>query len=197
MVEAPRDLTRDFNMRHLVLAHRHEVWLVEQDVGALQQRIPQEPVRGQVPVLQLLLLVLVRRDALQPPKGRDHRQQQVQFRMLGHPGLDENGRDGGVQAGGEPVDGHLPHKGLEPRRILVTRREGVDVRDEEVALVLILQLGPRLERAMVVAEMQFARGPHTGQDASVGGRCRTQDLPSKKYGHSRWLLTSVLLISIC
>jgi hypothetical protein len=38
MVEAARDLARDFHVRGLVLAHRHQARPVQQDVGALQQR---------------------------------------------------------------------------------------------------------------------------------------------------------------
>jgi hypothetical protein len=46
------------------------------------------------------------------------------------------------------------------------------VGDEEVALVLVLEIDPVLERAMIVAKMQLTRGPHTGKD-SFGLRMTT------------------------
>src|SRR5271155_4549402 len=41
------------------------------------------------------------------------------------------------------------------------------VRDEEIALVLILQLDPILERAVIVAEMQHAARPHAGKHPAI------------------------------
>ena len=79
-------------MRDLVLAHRHVRRPVDQDVGALQQRIAEEAVRREVFFLELLLLILVGRHALQPAERRDHRQQQVQLGVLGHARLDEDRR---------------------------------------------------------------------------------------------------------
>ena len=84
VVEAPRDLAGELDMRHLVLADRHLVGVVDEDVRALQQRVAEEPVGGQVALAQLLLLVLVARHALQPAERRHHGQQQVQLGMLGH-----------------------------------------------------------------------------------------------------------------
>ncbi len=42
----------------------------------------------------------------------------------------------------------------------VVGRERVVVRFEEIALVLVLQLDPVVERAHVVAQVQFACGAH-------------------------------------
>ena len=91
VVEAARDLAGEFDMRHLVLAHRHLGGAIDQDIRALQQRIAEETVSAQVLFGKLFLLVLVRRHALQPAQRRDHRQQQMQFGMFRHPGLDEQG----------------------------------------------------------------------------------------------------------
>jgi hypothetical protein len=107
VVEAARDLAREFDVGHLVLAHRHPVGAVDQDVGRLQQRIAEEAVGGEVLVRELFLLVLVGRHALQPAQRRHHRQQQVQLGMLGHLGLDEHGRLRRVDAGRQPVDDHV------------------------------------------------------------------------------------------
>ncbi len=107
MIEAARDLARHLHVRHLVLAHRHEAPAIEQDVGALQQRVAEEAVGGEVLFLELLLLILVGRHALEPAERRDHRQQQMQLGVLGHVRLDEQRRDAGIEAGGQPVDQHL------------------------------------------------------------------------------------------
>jgi hypothetical protein len=95
MVEAARQLTRKLDVRHLILAHRHLVGAVDQDVGRLQQRIAEKTVGRQILVLQLFLLILVGRHALQPAERRHHRQQQMQFGMLGHLRLDEQRRPAG------------------------------------------------------------------------------------------------------
>ena len=177
MIEAPRDLARDLQVRHLVLAHRHEGRAVEEDVRALQQRIAEEAVGGEVLFLQLLLLVLVRRHALEPAERRDHRQQQMQLRVLRHVGLHEQRRDARVQAGGQIVDQHLPDVFLQLRGVLVAGGQHVPVGDEEEALVLVLQLDPVAQRAVVVAEVQRARGAHAGEDPAglrIGAHGRVQ-----------------------
>ena len=91
-IEAPGDLARDLDVGDLVLADRHVHRPVQQDVRALQQRIAEEAVGREVLLLQLLLLVLVGRHALEPAERRDHRQQQVQFGVLRHARLDEKRR---------------------------------------------------------------------------------------------------------
>ncbi len=179
VIEAPRDFARDLDMRDLVLADRHVRSLVQQDVGGLQQRVAEEAIGREVLVLELLLLILVRRHALQPAERRDHRQQQMQLGMLGHARLDEHGRGSGIEPGGEPVDDDFPDVVFELARVFVAGRQRVDVRDEEVALVLVLQLRPVLERPVVVAEMQRARGAHPGQDTSVVCSIRAQFRPKE------------------
>jgi len=51
MVEAASDFARQFDVRNLVLADRHETGLVHEDIGALQQRVTEEAVGRQVLVL--------------------------------------------------------------------------------------------------------------------------------------------------
>jgi hypothetical protein len=97
VVEAARDLARDLDVRDLVFADRHELRPVQQDVGALQQRIAEEPVGREILLLQLLLLVLVGRHPLQPAERRDHRQQQVQLGVLRHARLQEDRAGAGIE----------------------------------------------------------------------------------------------------
>ena len=107
LVEAPRDFARQFDVRNLILAHRNKIALVDQDVGRLQHGITEEAVGPQVLLRNVLPLLLVGRNALQPAKRRDHGKQQVQFGMLGHVRLDEHGAALGIESGGQPVEQHL------------------------------------------------------------------------------------------
>ena len=167
MIEAPGNLARDFDVCDLVLADRHVLGPVHQDVGALQQRVTQEAVGAEVLVLQLLDLVLVGRHPLEPGNRRDHRKDQVQLRVFRNARLDEDRAGARVQAGRQPVDQHLVRIGLEIDRVLVARRQGVPVGHEEKALVLVLQLDPVRQRAVVIAEVQRAGWAHARNDAAA------------------------------
>ena len=50
-------------------------------------------------------------------------------------------------------------------RIVVVRRQRVPVGNEEQARIVVLEPDPVLEDAVVVAEVQAARGAHAGEDA--------------------------------
>ena len=71
----------------------------------------------------------------------------------------------GIEAGRQPVDEHVADVLLQLRGVLVAGGEHVPVGDEEEALVLVLQLHPVAQRAVVVAEVQPAGGAHAGQHA--------------------------------
>ncbi len=49
----------------------------------------------------------------------------------------------------------------------VVGRQRVKVGDEEVAIVLVLELDPVVERAHVVAKVKAAGGSHAAQDAGT------------------------------
>ena len=68
-VEPPRNLPRQLNVRHLVLADRDDVRLVDQNIRRLQHGITEKPVSAQVFFLDVFLLLFVRRDALQPARA--------------------------------------------------------------------------------------------------------------------------------
>jgi hypothetical protein len=89
IVKTPHDLARELEVRHLVFADRHEVRVVDDDVGRLEQRIPEEPDARQIAIGELVDLLLVGGHALEPGNGRDHLQQQVQLGMFRHQRLDE------------------------------------------------------------------------------------------------------------
>ena len=89
--------------------------------------------------------------------------------MLGDVGLDEDGATFGVEAGGEEVEGDIADVLAEGRGIGVVGGEGVEIRYEEEAIVLILELDPVVKRAHVVAEVKAARGTHSAEDAWARG----------------------------
>ena len=65
VVETPRKFPRQFKMRELVLAHRDEIRLVQENVGCLQNRVSQKAVGGEIFFFDLFLLLLVRRIAFE------------------------------------------------------------------------------------------------------------------------------------
>ncbi len=71
LIKPPRHFARQFHVRHLVFADGHEVRLVNQNVGRLQQGISQESIRPEVFILDVLALLFVRWHTLQPAQRRD------------------------------------------------------------------------------------------------------------------------------
>ena len=177
-VEPARDLAGHLDVRDLILADGHVPGAVNEDVGRLQQRVPEKAVRGEIAFLQLLLLILVARHAFEPAVRRDHRQQQMQLRMLRHARLNEDRRLAGIDAHRQPVDCDVEHARCNRGRILVLRRQRVPVRDEEEAIVLVLQRDPVLQNAVVMTEVQLARRAHSGQDALVRNRAHARAFPA-------------------
>lgn len=90
--------------------------------------------------------------------------------MLFDVALDEEHGPGGIEAGGEVVEDDLTGVGGDLRGVGVVGGEGVDVGDEEEALVLVLQANPVVEGAHVVAEVKFACGAHAAEDALTAQR---------------------------
>ncbi len=96
MIKAAGDLARKFDMRYLVGTHRHMGGTVDENIGALQQRVSQKAVGAQILFSEFFLLILVGGYALQPAQRSDHRQQQMQLGMLRHPRLDKQGGACGI-----------------------------------------------------------------------------------------------------
>ena len=82
MIEATRDFTSEFDMRHLIFSDRHRIRPIHQDVRGLQQGISEKPVRMQIAASELVDLFLVGRHPFEPAQRRDHRQQKVKFGMF-------------------------------------------------------------------------------------------------------------------
>ena len=152
-------------MWHLVLAHRHLVGPINQDVGAHQQRIAEKSIGGQILVRQLFLLILVGRYPFQPAQWRHHRHQQMQFGMFGHARLDEQRRLRRIDPGSEPVDNHVPGILGDTLRLIVGGRQRMPVGDKEQARVFVLQLDPVGQHAMVVTKVKAASRPHPRENS--------------------------------
>jgi hypothetical protein len=166
MIEAAGDLAGYLHVRDLILTDRHERGPIQQDVGRLQQRVAEKTVGREVLVSELGLLVLVRRYALEPAERRDHRQQQMQLRVFRHVGLHEQCGDAGIESRSEPVDHDAVHALRNAARVGIPGGQSVPVRDEEKALVLVLQFDPVAQRAVVVTQVQRTGRPHARQHAA-------------------------------
>jgi len=164
-VETTGYLTGQLDVGDLIVAYRDEVRLVEEDVGGLEERVAEEAVGVQVLLAELLLLIFVGRNTLKPWQWGEHTEEGVQLAVLGDVGLDEDGGALGIEARGEEVQRDVADVLAEGRGIGVVRRQGVEVGDEEVAVVLVLKLNPVVERAHIVAEVQAAGWAHAAKDA--------------------------------
>ena len=106
----------------------------------------------------------------------------MQFRVLRHPRLYEQRCPLRVDAGGKPVDQHVPDVGIHLRRLLVVGREGMPVGNKVKALGLFLQPDPVLEHPVVMAKVKPAGRPHTGKDSP--------GLNVKRHGKNQTALTA-------
>ena len=64
-------------MRHLILANGNHIRFVNQNVGGLEHGIAQKPVGSQIFILDILSLLFVGGNPLQPAQRRDHGKQQM------------------------------------------------------------------------------------------------------------------------
>ena len=170
VVEPADRLTRQFQVRHLVLPNRHEARVVDRDIRRLEQGIAQEADGRQVLVLQVLLLLLVGRHALEPGNRHDHREEQVQLGVFGDERLDEQRALLRIESGGDPVGDILIRKRRQLRRAGVVAGQRVPVGHEVVAVVLLLQRHPVAQRADKVTQVQLSRGTHARDDPGLSSR---------------------------
>ena len=178
---------RHLQVLHLVLADRHQVRAVDEDVGGHQHRVGEQPDARRDALCDL---VLVRVGAFEQAHAGDGGENPRQFAHFRHVGLAE-------EAAPSPGRGRArgsrgPRRGRcrrgcaarvarpapcswRPRRASFSsaslqRCQGVVVGDEVEALAAILQLDVLLDRAEVVAEVQLAGRLHAAEDAVVGSR---------------------------
>ena len=167
LVEPAHDLAREFEVRDLILTDRYHRRVVHRDVRGLQQRIAEESDRRQIFVLQVVLLLLVGRHALEPRHRDHHREQQIQLGVLGHQRLDEERALLRIEADADPVGDVVVGIGRQLAGVGEVAGQRMPVGDEVEALRLLLQRDPMGERADEMAEMQAAGRPHAGHDAGT------------------------------
>ena len=153
VVEAAGQVAADFDVLHLVVADRHGVAVVGQDVGRLQHGIREQAgVGGEA----LRLLVLVGVAALQQAHRRAGHQQPAQLAHLGHVGLHEQRRLVGIEAEGQQIERDVERPLPQLRRV-ADRGERVQVGDEVERLLVVLQGDVLADRAEVVAPVESGR----------------------------------------
>ena len=166
LVELDRDVARDFEVLLLVLAHRHDVRVEEQDVRGHQHRIGEQAVidRAFVAIRQLRDLVLVAVTTPQQAHWRDRRKHPRELGDFSHVGLPPKNAAGGIEAAREEIQRDIERE-LPALRGVRERRHRVVVRDEIERLALLLELDGGQHRPEVVAQMQRARGLDAGQNS--------------------------------
>ena len=158
-------------MRQLIFAYRHEVRSRHQDVRDLHHGVDEEPDRHALLAgVEVLHFGFQRRVALQAPERHEPRKQHGELRMLRHEALDDEVTSLRIQSDGEPVERNLPHRIAHTADVVCVVGHLV-VRDQEEALVLLLQSQPVLERPRVVAEVKGTGRPDAGEDALAVGGC--------------------------
>ena len=80
-IEPLRNVARQFQMLRLIVSHRHNRSLIQQDVRSHQHRILKQPIADR---FLRLRFGFVLRHALQPAHRRDASQHPRQFGMLRH-----------------------------------------------------------------------------------------------------------------
>jgi hypothetical protein len=167
-VEPLRDVPRELDVLLLVLAHRHLVGVVEQDVRGHQDRVVEQAgahrflARG---------AVLVLRHALQPPDWRHAVEEPARLGVGADVALDEERALAGIETGRQEHGGQGAGLSSEQLRVLGDR-ERVEVDDAEVVLLVALLGRPALDRAQVVPEMHVARGLDAAEHAGAPPRGR-------------------------
>lgn len=174
-IPLPADLPGQFEMLDLVLADRHQVRSVKQDVGRHEDGVIEEPGRH---ALEASRLIFELRHSLEFADRGDRVEEPLQFGMLRDMRLDEENRAIGIDAGREETHRHFPRPPRQ-RRGLVFPGDGVKIHHREKALVGLLEPDPVLDRSEPVADMQFAGGLDSREDACHWGKLPDEDGPRK------------------
>lgn len=153
-VEALRDVARELQVLALVVADRHQIGLVEQDVARHQHRVGEQAGRHEVLALALVLELghpaelAVARDGLQQP-GRLGVRLDV--------ALHEHRRALRVEADREQHRREVERRAAQRRRV-VRHGDRVEVDDAEERVAALLRLDVLAEASGVVAEVLVAGG---------------------------------------
>ena len=176
-VELVDDLARLFEHRLLILAGGDGRGAESGDVRRLRNGVGEEPDGNALP-LQVVLRVVLReaaqldfglhgRVALQTGHGDEVHVVERQFAQFGDLRLDEERRPFGVEAAGQVVERHLDDVLAHLFGVVGVVGERLRVGDHDEDLLElsgVLQLHAAAQRTYIVAEVQFAGRPVSGQD---------------------------------
>ena len=166
VVEAHRDVAGDLDVLALIVADRHLVGVVQQDVGGLQRRVGEQPGRDEVAfALGRLVLELGHPAELAERHGALHHP--ASWLCCTHVALHEDGGHVGVEADREQHR-RQPQRGLADHARRLGDGEGMEVDDAVERVALVLAVDPVAQRPQVVAEMDVAGGLDARQDAGHG-----------------------------
>ena len=105
IIERPHSFAGKLDVRGLVDTHGDQISFVQGNVGRHQHRVAYQPV---IDVVGLHAHFFFKGGQVgQLSQRRDHRKQSVQFGHLRHMRLNENNRFFGVDASGQPIEGHI------------------------------------------------------------------------------------------
>ena len=155
-VEPLRQVAGELEVLPLVLADRHEVRTVEQDVGGLEDRVGEQADRRRALALLGGLVLELGHPARLAEAGQavEH---PAELRVLGDLALHEDRRPRRVDAHREQLRGR-PQGALAQQLGVLLDGDRVQVGDEEERLVVALEVDPLAERTEVVAEVEGVRG---------------------------------------
>ena len=143
VVEALGDVAGELEVLALVVADRHEIGLVEQDVARHQHRVREQPGRDELVPVGLLLEL---RHAAQLAVAGDSRQQPGRLGVGHDVALAEDGRALGVEAGREEHRREVERRLAQLRRVVLDG-DRVQVDDAEEAVMRLLGPGVLAEAA--------------------------------------------------
>jgi hypothetical protein len=164
LVEAARDLAHQLDVLALVLADRHLVRLVGENVSRLKHRIEKEPGGDELALLRRLLLELVH--PVEVPVSGYRGQQPAKLGVLMHVGLAKQNATLRVEPRREQNRGRVLDTLAELGRVVVDR-DRVQVDDAIERFAPLLPLHILANRADVVTEVLAAGGLDAREDAEV------------------------------
>ena len=147
-------------MLPLILSHRHQIRLIQQNIRRHEHGIGKQPRCDVVGVLLGLGLELGH--AAQLAELGVAAQHPAQLRVLGHMALDEHDVLLGVKAAGDVLR-KLVHAAAAQSGGILPHGDGVHVHDAVQAVVFVLQSHPIADGAHVGAEGQLAAGLYAAE----------------------------------
>jgi len=156
-VYALRDVAGQLNMLLLILAHGHQMGLIEKNIRRLKAWVPVKP-KGCL-FLILASLVLELGHTVEPSHGRFAPQHPTKLGVSRYMGLDKEDTFLGIKATGKISCGNLKGLIFKKGRVLEDG-DGVHVNDAVKAVVVLLQMYPVPQRAKIVAKGKRPSGLH-------------------------------------